>query len=108
MKLIQNRPTQLQPVYRSLAKMESLSKRAIDILEPSTKGTFDLIWNNPDVTPAEMLAGMGNTAAQGFMAHYTSVMALRAAGKDTSEYDTPPVPYTIHTSGDLAGHVTLD
>lgn len=108
MNLIQNRPTQLSPVFRSLAKMEALSKRSIDTLEASTKATFNIIWNNPEATPAEMLAGMGNTAIAGFTAHHAAVMALRAAGKDTSAYDTPPLAYTPHTSGELAGHITLD
>jgi hypothetical protein len=84
--------------------MEAHSKRATDTLEVSAKITFEGIWNNPDATPAEMLAGMGTRAVGGFTAHYYTVLALRAAGKDTSAYDTPPLPYTAHEDGTI----TLD
>jgi hypothetical protein len=104
MKLIQTRPPALQPAFRMLARMEATSTRATDILEQSAKITFDGIWNNPDATPAVMLAAMGTEAVGGFAAHYHTVLALRAAGKDTSAYDTPPLSYTAHADGTI----TLD
>jgi hypothetical protein len=104
MNLIENRPDRLLPEYETLARMERASARAIEGLKASTKGTFDGIWNNPQTTPARMLEIMGNRAKAGFTAHAAAVLALRAAGVDTSEFDTPPLAYTAHENGT----VTLD
>lgn len=101
MKLIQKRPLALQPSYRTLSQMEAMSTKATNLLEQSAEATFNGIWNNPDVTPAEMLAVMGNRAKEGFTAHYYAVLALRAVGKDTSAYDTPPLAYTVHDDGTI-------
>jgi hypothetical protein len=79
--------------------MELLAKRAADVLEQSTKATFEGIWHNTKTTPAAMLAEMGVRAKAGFTAHYYAVLALRAFGKDTSSYDTPPLKYTLHEDG---------
>ena len=76
----------------------------MDTLEETTKKTFDLIWQNPEATPAAMLAGMGTKAVENFTKHHTAVVALRAAGKDTSVYDTPPLAYAPHQDGTI----TLD
>jgi hypothetical protein len=81
--------------------MERLAKRGIETLEETTKATFDCIWNNPTATPAEMLAGMGTKTVENFTRHHAAVLALRAAGKDTSAYDTPPLDYTPHGDGTI-------
>jgi len=104
MQLTSTPPAALTPVFQTIARMERLAKRGMDTLEETTKKTFDLIWHNSEATPAEMLAGMGTKAVENFTKHHAAVLAIRAAGKDTSAYDTPPLAYTAHEDG----KITLD
>lgn len=108
MQLTDTLPPALTPVFQTIARMQRLAKRGMDTLEETTKATFDLTWNNPDATAAQMLAGMGSKAVENFTVHHANVLALRAGGRDTSTYDTPPLAYTAHTTGELAGHITLN
>jgi hypothetical protein len=104
MQLTNTPPQALTPVFQTIARMQRLAKRGVDTLEETTKATFDCIWHNPDATPAEMLAGMGTKAVENFTRHHAAVLALRAAGKDTSAYDTPPLAYTAHDDGTITLH----
>lgn len=101
MELTSTPPPALTPVFQTIARMQRLAKRGTDAFEETTKATFDCIWNNAAATPAEMLAGMGTKAVENFTKHHAAVLALRAAGKDTSSYDTPPLAYTDHEDGTI-------
>lgn len=104
MQLIQNPPPAPSIEQLALMRMQSLANRAMDTLEQSTRATFDGAWKNTKSTPEKMLAEMGTKAKAAFVAHYYAVQALKAYGRDTSAYDTPPLPYTTHQDGTI----TLD
>jgi len=101
MQLIQNPPPAPPIEQIALIRMQSLTNRAMDALEQSTRATFEGTWKNTKSTPGKMLAEMGTKAKSAFIAHYYAVQTLKACGRDTSAYDTPTLPYTTHEDGTI-------
>jgi hypothetical protein len=110
MKLItQNRPTYTSAAQRKVDQADARTRFALERFRDAQIKEFREFWNQPRQDIIDQLAIRGNKALAAFTMHHESKEFVIAQGiaYDSADY-TPPYAYTIHTSGELAGHITLD
>lgn len=71
-------------IRNEAAQIKAAPRRLVDTLMQSWERPFDLLWANPNSTPAELLAEIGTDAAELFAENAALVQFLvsRLAGKD--------------------------
>ena len=107
--ITENRPTYTSAAQRKVDQADARTKLALEKFRDAQIKEFREFWNQPRQDIIDQLAIRGNKAIEAFTMHAESVAFVIAQGisYDSADY-TPPIAYTAHTSGELAGHITLN
>jgi hypothetical protein len=107
--ITQHRPTYTSIAQRKVDSADARTRLALERFRDAQIKEFREFWNQPRQDIIDQLAIRGNKAIDAFAMHSASVTFVIEQGIDYPSADyTPPMAYTAHTSGKLAGHVTLD
>lgn len=107
--ITQNRPIYSSMAQRKVDQADARTRVALERFRDAQIKEFRDFWNQPRQDIIDQLAIRGNKAIDAFTMHAQSVAFVIAQGIDYPEVDyIPPLTYTAHTSGELAGHITLD
>ena len=108
-RITQHRPTYTSAAQRKVDQADARTRLALERFRDAQIKEFREFWNQPRQDIIDQLAIRGNKAVEAFMMHRDAREFVKAQGINYPEEDyTPPMAYTAHTTGELAGHITLD
>jgi hypothetical protein len=108
-RITENRPTYTATAQRKVDQADARTRFALERFRDAQIKEFREFWNQPRQDIIDQLAIRGNKAIDAFTMHASSVAFVIEQGINYPSADyTPPMAYTAHTTGELAGHITLD
>jgi hypothetical protein len=90
--------TEEQKAVNEVKRFIYESNVAVKMLEGSLRFCFDMVWSNPNATPAKIFEVLGTQGAKTFSDSW-EVQQLVKKLNPSFEYLVPPIPYTINEDG---------